>query len=254
MKRYDISGLEKNRSIYFKLGLIIAVGFAVMAFNWTSVHYENEALELKAMQVEDDIQVVRTVHEQKRQLPPPIIKPSENFMPDDDPVFIETPIPPIDPVAPSTPIPSDPVDVSTNVTPPTPAKPPVLPQKKQEEAPPIFKIVEEMPRFGDCVNKDLNKAERSKCSDQAVLEFVYQHIKYPAFARDNDIEGVVVVQFIIEKDGAVSNAKILRDIGGGCGKEVMRVIDKMPDWSSPGMQRGRPVRVQINLPVSFKLK
>ena len=62
-----------------------------------------------------------------------------------------------------------------------------------------------------------------------------------------------MVQFVIEKDGSVTSVHILRDIGGGCGKEALRVVSNLPKWT-PGLQRGRPVRVQMNLPVKFSLK
>jgi protein TonB len=112
--------------------------------------------------------------------------------------------------------------------------------------------VEEMPVFGDCVALPLS--ERRQCSDAALLSYIYKHIRYPGAARENGIEGTVYVQFVVEKDGSASQVKILRDIGGGCGREVERVVAEMPKWSVPGKQRGRPVRVQFNLPVKFKLQ
>ena len=61
------------------------------------------------------------------------------------------------------------------------------------------------------------------------------------------------VTFVIEKDGSIANAKVLRDIGGGCGQEALRVVKSMPKWK-PGRQHGNAVRVQFNLPISFNLK
>ncbi len=63
----------------------------------------------------------------------------------------------------------------------------------------------------------------------------------------------VYVTFVVEKDGSISNPKLLRDIGFGCGAEAIRVVKAMPKWN-PGKQRGKPVRVQFNLPVSFSLR
>jgi protein TonB len=79
------------------------------------------------------------------------------------------------------------------------------------------------------------------------------HIRYPSLAKDNGIEGTVVVRFIVEKDGSISQPAIIRDIGGGCGAEALRVVKSMPTWL-PGKQQGRPVRVQFSLPVQFKLR
>ncbi|GIV32374.1 MAG: cell envelope biogenesis protein TonB [Saprospiraceae bacterium] len=119
---------------------------------------------------------------------------------------------------------------------------------------PIFKMVEEMPRFQGC--EDLENLpdpqELRSCSDQKMLEFIYNNIKYPKEAIEAGIEGMVVVNFIIEKDGSITGEKIVRDIGGGCGEEALRIVRSMPKWI-PGKQKGQPVRTQFNLPIRFKL-
>ena len=89
--------------------------------------------------------------------------------------------------------------------------------------------------------------------DEALFAYLSQNINYPTEAKDAKLEGRVYVTFVIEKDGQVSNAKILRDIGGGCGEEAIRVVNNMPKWK-PGIQDGKPVRTQFNLPVSFQLQ
>jgi len=115
-----------------------------------------------------------------------------------------------------------------------------------------FKVVEEMPRFPGCDHIE-NESERKKCADKALLQFIYKNITYPIFARENGIQGAVVVQFVIERDGLVTNAKLARDIGGGCGEEALRIVNQMPKWI-PGKQNGKPVKVQFNLPIRFKLE
>ena len=87
---------------------------------------------------------------------------------------------------------------------------------------------------------------------EALLKFLSDNIVYPQEAKDNKIEGKVYVSFVVEKDGSINNIKVLRDIGGGCGAEVVRVVKLMPKWK-PGMQNGKPVRTQYNLPVNFSL-
>jgi protein TonB len=82
-------------------------------------------------------------------------------------------------------------------------------------------------------------------------------VKYPAIARENGIQGRVVVQFVVEKDGKITDANVVRDIGAGCGEEALRVVNSMNGMNqrwTPGKQRGKPVRVQFTLPVSFKLQ
>ncbi|MDX1941007.1 MAG: TonB family protein, partial [Saprospiraceae bacterium] len=83
-----------------------------------------------------------------------------------------------------------------------------------------------------------------------------RNIFYPLEARQNGNEGTVVLSFVVEKDGSISNPKILRDIGGGCGVEALRIVQLMIDgelkWV-PGKTKGKPVRTLFNLPVRFKL-
>ena len=86
----------------------------------------------------------------------------------------------------------------------------------------------------------------------AMHRFFKDNIKYPQAALDNDIRGMVYVTFVVEEDGSISNPRLLRDIGGGCGNEAIRVVKMMPKWT-PGKQGGKPVRVQYNLPVGFTL-
>jgi len=86
----------------------------------------------------------------------------------------------------------------------------------------------------------------------AMIEFVQKNLKYPQLALENNITGKVYVSFVVETDGSISNPRILRDIGGGCGKEAVRVVKMMPKWT-PGKQDGKPVRVQFNLPVAFNI-
>ena len=89
--------------------------------------------------------------------------------------------------------------------------------------------------------------------EDSLFAFLSRNIKYPAEAKKADIRGRVFVTFVVEKDGRITGERILRDIGGGCGEEVLRVIRAMPKWK-PGTQDGKPVRVQFNLPVSFELQ
>ncbi len=119
----------------------------------------------------------------------------------------------------------------------------------------IFKVVEEMPLFpADCADQETDK---KKCSDIALMNFIFRNIRYPQLARDHGIMGTVVIGFVIEKDGSMSDFKILKGIGGGCEEEALRVVklihEKEMFWT-PGKQRGQAVRVQFNLPVRFHME
>lgn len=88
--------------------------------------------------------------------------------------------------------------------------------------------------------------------DQARQDFLRENTKYPAIARESGIQGVVYVTFVVERDGSLTDIKVLRGIGGGCDEEAMRVVKMMPKWA-PGKQRGKPVRCQFNMPIKFTL-
>lgn len=119
-----------------------------------------------------------------------------------------------------------------------------------------FQVVEEMPRFPGCEDKDLSYSEKKTCAQQKLLEFVYQEITYPRKAQKNNVSGMVVVKFVIDVDGSVDDVEIVRDIGKGCGAEAARVVKLMNKrgikWI-PGKHKGENVRVQYNLPVKFAL-
>jgi protein TonB len=87
----------------------------------------------------------------------------------------------------------------------------------------------------------------------SMYAYIVKNLKYPELAKEKGIEGRVFVQFVIEKDGSISNVKILRGIGGGCDEAAVEMIKNMPKWK-PGTQRGKPVRVQFNLPIKFELE
>lgn len=87
---------------------------------------------------------------------------------------------------------------------------------------------------------------------EAFYKFLSKNIRYPAVARENNTQGRAIVQFVCEKDGSLTDVKCVRDPGDGCGDEAVRVIKSSPRWK-PGIQNGRPVRVQYSVPVSFTL-
>jgi protein TonB len=86
-----------------------------------------------------------------------------------------------------------------------------------------------------------------------LFKYLESNLKYPEDAQDAGISGVVYVTFVVEKDGSIGQARVLRGIGGGCDEEVLRVVRSMSKWE-PGMERGKPVRVHCNLPFYFTLR
>ena len=89
--------------------------------------------------------------------------------------------------------------------------------------------------------------------EKALYQFIQQHFDYPAFARDNDISGKVIVSFIVEKNGQVTDVKVVRSVHPSIDQEAVRVVSLFPAFS-PGKQNGSPVRVRFNLPIRIELK
>ncbi|MCW3123696.1 MAG: energy transducer TonB [Flavipsychrobacter sp.] len=83
--------------------------------------------------------------------------------------------------------------------------------------------------------------------------YIAAHLNYPEMARSINIEGTVMVQFVVNEDGSVSNTKVVRGIGGGCDDEAQKMVKGMPHWK-PGKQNGTPVKVFFTLPIKFLLK
>ena len=142
------------------------------------------------------------------------------------------------------------------LAPSSPPPPPSAPARKGALADDIYKVVEEMPRFPGCEDVTGSAKEKEKCAQQKMLEYIYTNLKYPATARDAGVEGIVVVQFVVDRTGLIQNAKILRDIGEGYGAEALKVVNSMNDaaglWT-PGKQQGKNVDVFWTLPVRYKL-
>ncbi len=104
----------------------------------------------------------------------------------------------------------------------------------------VFQSVEEMPSFPG--------------GENALMRYLRENIKYPAAARENAVQGTIIVQFIVEKDGSLTNIKTVGNRkGGGLEEEAMRVVKKMPKWI-PGKQNNKTVRVQYDLPIRFRLQ
>lgn len=242
-----------NSGTLFRFGLASALALSVLAFSWTN--YE-EVIDISGydLEVEEEIEIEppRTAEPPPPPPPPPppVIEevPEEEIEEEEQPEFedqtveeettFEEPPPP---------------EPKKEAAPPPPPPPPPPPKEVPEE---IFKVVEEMPRFPGCENEPDTKAKKA-CADKKLLQYLYKNVKYPAIARENGVEGRVYVQFVVEKDGSVSEAKILRDIGAGCGEAALKVVQDMnnlPQKWSPGKQRGTAVKVYYTLPVVFKLE
>lgn len=158
---------------------------------------------------------------------PPVVVPDEEVKPEDQVVVIDS-MKQADPgtqtVDPDANIDFSNVPTNPVIDEPAPTKP--------------LMFVEKMPAFPG--------------GDQALQAYLQKNIRYPAAARENGIEGTVVLQFVVNTDGSISDIKPLREVGGGATEEAIRVVKSMPKWT-PGNNNGVNVPVYFNLPVTFQL-
>jgi periplasmic protein TonB len=216
--------LNKKRSLLFSLSLLITLSLVLLAFEWKQ--YDKTIMDLTTKNsnvFETMIDVPST------QIPPPpaeviVQQPQLVAVPDEEEIKEEIKFV-ID------------VEVSseTKIQEYVPVEAPKVDLEETEE---IFLVVED-------------NAE-PKGGYPAFYKFVSENIKYPAPARRMRIEGRVYVEFIVNKDGKITDAKTVKGIGGGCDEEAERIVMAAPSWQ-PAKQRGRPVRQRMVLPITFKL-
>jgi len=250
MKKKDMSRLKSTRPVAMKIGFILSLAFCLMAFNYTVEISEKKESSLNAP-VEDieDIEVTRTIHK-KKQKPIPKINPTPKFEVVKEILNIES-----EPEKVSLEIDEEEeVFFPTSVGGDEEEIEPEIDEEEiifeEEEAPLDF--AQYMPRFGNC-DASMSKDEYQACSDKAILSFFAKNLKYPTIARENGIEGKVYLKFVINEKGEVTNPIIVRELGGGCSREALRVLKKMPNWK-PGRHGGKNVKVYYTIPVHFKLQ
>ncbi len=237
-------------STVWLFGLALSILISIFAFSLTEydddVFIPDDALVLDE---EIEIEPPRTAEPPPPPPPPPVIEevPEEEIEEEEEPVFQDQSVEEEQEIL------EEKVEVKEEAPPPPPPPPPP-PEPEVEE---IFKIVEQKPRFPGCEDMSGSNAEKQKCAEEKMVKFIYSNIKYPTIAKENGIEGKVYIQFVVGKTGMIEDAKIMKDIGGKCGDEALRVVElmnNMPQKWTPGKQRGRAVKVLYTLPVIFKLE
>lgn len=252
--KYPDVDVFRYGATFWRLSLATVLLLLIAAFNWTQyekeVYIPDDALAMD-FDVEIDVPRSNTPPPPPPPPPPPSIEavPDVELIEDEDVEFVDQSVDADSYI-------EAPVyhESKKEAAPPPPPPPPPPPEPEVEE---IFKIVEEMPRFPGCEELTASMEEKRQCANKKLLEFIYENIRYPAVARDNGIEGTVVVSFVVDQKGYIKDAQVVRDIGGGCGQEALRIVEmmnSMPNRWAPGKQRGRAVKVLFNLPVKFKLE
>lgn len=224
-KKSPKADLENKKGLFLEIGLVTALALALFAFNIKS--YDREVVEVSQRTAVEELEDITIQTKDEVEPPPPPETPEITteltIVEDDAEIEHELGI----------------VDANTNANEVVEFVPVQVEEEKVEIEEEIFIFVEENPEYTGGV--------------EAMYKYLGENIKYPQLARENNIEGKVYVQFVVEKDGSITNVKVMRDIGGGCGQEAVRVVKAMPKWK-PGKQRGKAVRAQFSLPVSFKLQ
>ena len=119
------------------------------------------------------------------------------------------------------------------------AKEVIADEKPKEEETKVFDVVEQMPEFPG--------------GQGALFEYLSKNIKYPVVAEENGIQGRVIVTFVVERDGSITDVKVVKSVDPSLDKEAQRVVRSMPKWI-PGKQNGSAVRVKFTVPVTFRLQ
>ncbi len=220
-KKNPKADLTKKTGLFLNIGLVISLLLAISAFEYK--FYDDQSvvnLGTTNEQFEDLMDIPQT--EQPPPPPPKVQQPEIIEVPDEEEIKEDIN-----------------VDLDVEVTQETVIEDVVFDAAPEEEkAEEIFTIVEDQPQ--------------PEGGMAAFYQYVQKNLKYPAQARRMGIEGKVFVQFVVDKDGSLTDVQAVKGIGAGCDEEAVRVIEGAPKWK-PGKQRGRPVKVRMILPITFKL-
>jgi protein TonB len=220
-KKKPEADINRKSGMFLNLGLVISLGLVIMAFEWR-FYEEGDLVDLGTVDdnFEDIIDIPPT---QQPPPPPPVIQQPEIIeVPDEEEIEEEIEI-----------------DLDIEVTEDEVIEEIVFEEApEEEEVDEIFTIVEE--------------TAEPPGGMAAFYKYVAKNMNYPNQAKRMGIEGRVFVQFVVDKDGSITDVQAVKGIGAGCDEEAVRVVAGASKWK-PGKQRGRPVKQRIILPITFKL-
>ena len=224
LKKSPKASLEDKKLTYVLMGLVLVLSICYVAFEWTEKEVTKYEVTDNEFFFEEEIDIQQTSQETPPPPPPPAVQEVEVLNVVEDDVETET-------IEINT---EDEKDVEVVIAPPVEA--PVEEEEEEE----IFMVVESMPEFPG--------------GQQALFKYLAENVKYPVIAQENGIQGRVICQFVVNKDGSIVDVVAVRSSGEpSLDKEAIRVIKSMPKWK-PGKQRGKPVRVKYTVPVNFRLQ
>ena len=223
VKKSPKASLEDKKLLFILMGLVMVLSMIYIAFEWTDKEVTIYDVVDTSLLSEEEIEIVQTAQELPPPPPPPAPEVVEIINVVEDDVQVAT------------------VEINTEddkdkaVVISAPVSAPIT----EEEDQVIFQVVEKMPSFPG--------------GDAALFKFLGDNVKYPVIAQENGVQGRVICQFVVNRDGSIVDVEVVRSVDPSLDKEAIRVIKSMPKWS-PGQQRGKPVRVKYTLPVNFKLQ
>ena len=222
IRKYPEADLESKRNLFFSAGLVVTMLLVVTAFEW-KFYDDGHLVELSANT--DIFEEVLDIPPTEQPPPPPPKAQARNL------VILEIPDEEIQEEIK--------IDLDVDVTEDMAMEVEYIAVEEDEEVvEEIFTIVETYPQ--------------PQGGYEEFYKFVFERIEYPKVALRAGIEGKVFVQFVVEKDGSMSDFVVAKGIGAGCDEEAVRVLKMAPNWS-PGKQRGKPVRVRMILPIKFEI-
>lgn len=226
IKKTPKADLENKKSTWMLVGYVVVLAFMFIAFEWTKRDIKVDTSQAITDLYFEEEMVPITEQEEKVAPPPPEVAPITEVLEivEDDADVEETVI-----------ASSEETGAAVEVK-----YVPVTVEEEEPEEQTIFEVVEQMPEFPNGGMAGL-------------MQFLSKNIKYPTIAQENGTQGRVTVQFVVNKDGSIVDAKVIRGVDPYLDKEALRVIGTMPKWK-PGMQRGKPVRVKYTVPVMFRLQ
>lgn len=226
IKKSPKADLQNKKSTWLLVGYVFALATMFVAFEWSK-----RDVKIDMSQAVSDLffeeEIIPITEQPEQVTPPPPEAPAvmENLtIVDDDADIEETAIV-------STEETGQAVEIKYVA--------PTVEEEEPEEAE-IFEVVEKMPEFPNG-------------GMMGLMQFLSKNIKYPPIAQENGTQGRVIVQFVVNRDGSIVDAKVMRGVDPYLDKEALRVIKMMPKWS-PGKQRNKPVRVKYTVPVMFRLQ
>ncbi len=224
LKKTKKADLESKRSLFLQIGFVIALGAALVAFEWKTIRTNPGALADNSINTDDlELPPITTIKEPEIETPKPKVIVLEEIIIVDD----------------ETELPGDELEINSEAL----VDLSVALQKievVEEDSDPIpFIMMENKPEFPG--------------GERALLKYLASSVKYPIIAAQNNIQGTVYLSFVISKTGKVEKVQILRGVDNSIDREALRVVSSMPDWK-PGKQGTRPVAVSYQVPIKFTLQ